>query len=64
MQSTVDSKPSDMRGSEGIQAELADCKARLQEEYPISALGVFGSYARGDRNRRTTWTSSSSSRAR
>jgi len=33
-----------MRGSEGIQADLAECKAQLQEGYPISALGVFGSY--------------------
>jgi predicted nucleotidyltransferase len=39
-----------MRGSEGIQADLADCKAQLQKEYPISALGVFGSYARGEQN--------------
>jgi predicted nucleotidyltransferase len=39
-----------MQGSEDIQAGLAACKAQLQEEYPIRALGVFGSYARGEQH--------------
>jgi predicted nucleotidyltransferase len=39
-----------MRDSEKIQADLADYKTKLQKEYPISALGVFGSYARNEQN--------------
>lgn len=33
---------------EELQAELADCKAQLQQEYPIRELGIFGSYARDE----------------
>ena len=29
---------------------LRSKKAELQERYPISELGIFGSYARGDQN--------------
>jgi predicted nucleotidyltransferase len=37
-----------VRDSEEIRSELAALKPRLQEEYPIQELGVFGSYARGE----------------
>ena len=29
------------------------CKAYLQKRYPISELGIFGSYARGDFNEKS-----------
>jgi predicted nucleotidyltransferase len=39
-----------MRGPEEIQSDLAECKSQLQAAYPIRALGVFGSYARGEQD--------------
>ena len=39
-----------MERSEEIQAHLADLKPELEAEYPISELGVFGSYARGEQH--------------
>ncbi|MHB1921031.1 MAG: nucleotidyltransferase family protein [Chitinophagaceae bacterium] len=32
---------------------LADKKSQLQKKYPISELGIFGSYARGDYHERS-----------
>ncbi|WP_259534125.1 nucleotidyltransferase family protein [Halalkaliarchaeum sp. AArc-CO] len=37
-----------MPPDEEIRAALAALKPELQEEYPISELGIFGSYARGE----------------
>ena len=37
-----------MGRSEEIRTQLADLKSELQAEYPISELGLFGSYARED----------------
>ena len=33
---------------EDVSARLAELKPRLEREYPISELGIFGSYARGE----------------
>ena len=40
----VDGMPS----AEDIPTRLAQRKPRLEREYPISELGIFGSYARGE----------------
>jgi len=33
-----------------IKSILAEAKPELQKKYPLSELGIFGSYARGDAN--------------
>lgn len=48
IQLTVDSELSHMKSSGEIQTQLAALKPELQKEYPISELGVFGSYARAE----------------
>ncbi|QAU12158.1 DNA polymerase beta [Halorubrum sp. BOL3-1] len=37
-----------MGSTEDISTRLAQLKPRLEQEYPISELGIFGSYARGE----------------
>jgi len=37
-----------MEPTEDISTRLAQLKPRLEQEYPISELGIFGSYARGE----------------
>ncbi|TKX74455.1 DNA polymerase beta [Halorubrum sp. GN11_10-6_MGM] len=37
-----------MESAGGISTRLAQLKPRLEQEYPISELGIFGSYARGE----------------
>jgi len=37
-----------MESTEDISTRLAQLKPRLEQEYPISELGIFGSYARGE----------------
>lgn len=37
-----------MPSAEDIPTRLAELKPRLEREYPISELGIFGSYARGE----------------
>ena len=37
-----------MAPAEDIPTRLARLKPRLEREYPISELGIFGSYARGE----------------
>jgi predicted nucleotidyltransferase len=37
-----------MPSSEEVSTRLAQIKPRLEEKYPISELGIFGSYARGE----------------
>jgi predicted nucleotidyltransferase len=37
-----------MPSTEDIPARLAQLKPQLEREYPISELGIFGSYARGE----------------
>ena len=39
-----------MYTTEQILKILRDKKSQLQKKYPISELGIFGSYARGDFN--------------
>ncbi|KOX96781.1 MULTISPECIES: nucleotidyltransferase family protein [Halorubrum] len=34
--------------TEDISTRLAQLKPKLEQEYPISELGIFGSYARGE----------------
>jgi predicted nucleotidyltransferase len=34
--------------TEDISTRLAQLKPKLEKEYPISELGIFGSYARGE----------------
>lgn len=34
--------------TENISTRLAQLKPKLEQEYPISELGIFGSYARGE----------------
>ena len=34
--------------NEDIPVRLAELKPRLKQDYPISELGIFGSYARGE----------------
>ncbi|TKX74483.1 DNA polymerase beta [Halorubrum sp. GN11_10-6_MGM] len=34
--------------TEDISARLGQLKPKLEQEYPISELGIFGSYARGE----------------
>jgi predicted nucleotidyltransferase len=42
-----------MYTTEQILKILGDKKSQLQKKYPISELGIFGSYARGDFNERS-----------
>jgi len=35
-------------GTEDISTRLAQLKPKLEQKYPISELGIFGSYARGE----------------
>jgi predicted nucleotidyltransferase len=37
-----------MTPDEDIPVRLAELKPRLKRDYPISELGIFGSYARGE----------------
>lgn len=37
-----------MTPNEDIPVRLAELKPRLKQDYPISELGIFGSYARGE----------------
>ncbi|OYR54006.1 MULTISPECIES: nucleotidyltransferase family protein [Halorubrum] len=37
-----------MPSTEDIPTRLAQLKPQLEREYPISELGIFGSYARGE----------------
>lgn len=37
-----------MSSPEEIKAKLASLKPRLEKEYPISEVGIFGSYARDE----------------
>ena len=37
-----------MTPDEDIPVRLAELKPRLKQDYPISELGIFGSYARGE----------------
>jgi predicted nucleotidyltransferase len=37
-----------MPSSEEVSTRLAQIKPRLEGKYPISELGIFGSYARGE----------------
>jgi len=37
-----------MTSAEAIQTRLAQLKPRLEQEYPVDELGIFGSYAWGD----------------
>jgi len=37
-----------MESTEDISTRLAQLKPQLEQEYPISELGIFGSYARGE----------------
>ena len=37
-----------MPPAEDISTRLAQLKSQLKQEYPISELGIFGSYARGE----------------
>lgn len=37
-----------MRTCEELQSELADIKPELADRYHVSALGIFGSYARDE----------------
>ncbi|GAA0512822.1 hypothetical protein SAMN04488066_104221 [Halorubrum aquaticum] len=37
-----------MPSTEDFPARLAQLKPQLKREYPISELGIFGSYARGE----------------
>lgn len=34
--------------TENLSTRLAQLKPKLEQEYPISELGIFGSYARGE----------------
>jgi len=34
--------------TENLSTRLAQLKPQLEQEYPISELGIFGSYARGE----------------
>lgn len=48
IQLTIGSENVYMQDSEKVRSDLADLKPQLQENYPISELGVFGSYARDE----------------
>lgn len=37
-----------MPSPENVSTRLAQFKPQLEQEYPISELGIFGSYARGE----------------
>jgi predicted nucleotidyltransferase len=37
-----------MPPAEDVSARLAELEPRLEREYSISELGIFGSYARGE----------------
>jgi predicted nucleotidyltransferase len=37
-----------MPSPEDVSTRLAQIKPRLEQKYPISELGIFGSYARGE----------------